>query len=59
MPSITYAPVSYQNLNVDARGTNAREVTQAIKRTQAKQSLFTSSSNTVRDSDFRRSHGLR
>lgn len=59
VPSITYAPVSYQNLTVDARGTNARDVTQAIKRTQAKQSLFTSSSAIVRDRDFLRSHGIR
>lgn len=57
--NIHYAPVTNQTLNVDARGTNARDVTQAIQRTQAKQSLFTSSKPFLRDRDFLRAHGLR
>lgn len=56
--SITYAPVSNQYLSVDARGTNARDVTQAIQRTQRKGTLFTSNSDLIRGRDFLRARGL-
>ena len=56
--NVIYAPVSNQYLAVDARGTNARDVTQAIQRTQRKGSLFTSSSDLIRGRDFLRARGL-